>query len=106
MYELAKIIPDAQVLLALEPEELGAKLLFLLRRRRHVPGLQPAGGGSIFLHEYGQTAESSEQSFHPQNLIAELWPHTTLPNEQTPYPRDRQDAVQLAETEAFAWLEA
>ena len=33
MHELTQIIPDAEVLLALEPEELGAKLLFLLRKR-------------------------------------------------------------------------
>ena len=29
--ELAKAIPDVDDLLALEPEELGAKILFLLR---------------------------------------------------------------------------
>jgi len=31
MQELTQAIPDVDVLLALEPEELGAKLLFLLR---------------------------------------------------------------------------
>jgi len=33
MYELAQTIPNVEVLLALEPEALGGKLLFLLRKR-------------------------------------------------------------------------
>ena len=33
MYELSQTIPDAKVLLAMEPEELGAKILFVLRKR-------------------------------------------------------------------------
>ncbi len=33
MHELRKAIPDADTLLALEPEELGAKILLLLRKR-------------------------------------------------------------------------
>jgi hypothetical protein len=31
MRELASVIPDSNVLLAIEPEELGGKILFLLR---------------------------------------------------------------------------
>ncbi|WP_281493046.1 hypothetical protein [Niveispirillum cyanobacteriorum] len=31
MIELPRLIPDVETLLALEPEELGAKILFLLR---------------------------------------------------------------------------
>ena len=34
MRELITGIPDVDVLLALEPEELGAKLLFLIRARQ------------------------------------------------------------------------
>jgi hypothetical protein len=34
MQELITAIPDVDTLLALEPEELGAKLLFILRGRR------------------------------------------------------------------------
>jgi hypothetical protein len=82
MYELARIIP-VEVLLALEPEALGAKLLFLVRSRK--PPLE------VFL---------------PSVLIKELWPQTTLPNEQTAYPRERRDEIDLALTEAWAWLEA
>ena len=33
MQELVQAIPDPEVVLALEPEELGAKLLFLLKGR-------------------------------------------------------------------------
>jgi len=83
MYELAQAIPDAQVLLALEPEELGAKLLFLARKRKFA--------NDVFL---------------PDNLFLELWPQSTVPNQQAPYPRDRQDDIALAWLEAWAWLEA
>jgi hypothetical protein len=31
--ELPRVIPDVQMLLALPPEELAAKMLFLLRKR-------------------------------------------------------------------------
>jgi hypothetical protein len=34
MQELVREIPDVDTLLALEPEELGAKLLFLIRKRK------------------------------------------------------------------------
>ncbi len=33
MMTVAQAIPDVEVFLALEPEELGAKLLFLIRNR-------------------------------------------------------------------------
>jgi uncharacterized protein (TIGR02391 family) len=81
--ELPRIIPDADVLLALEPEELGAKLLFLLRKRAF-----------------------QRNMFLPENLNGELWPSTTIPGLQIPYPRDRRDAIDLALMEAWAWLEA
>src|ERR1035441_9981426 len=78
MYELPRVIPGVEVLLALEPEALGAKLLFLVRRRN--PPLD------VFL---------------PSQLNDELWPQTTLPNQQTAYPRERREAVDLALTEAL-----
>ena len=83
MYELPRVIPDVEVLLALEPEALGAKLLFLARRRS--PPLD------VFL---------------PSQLNDELWPQTTLPNQQTAYPRESREAVDLALSEAWAWVEA
>jgi uncharacterized protein (TIGR02391 family) len=83
MFELVQAIPSVEALLKLEPEELGAKLLFLARKRKFP--------NDIFL---------------PDNLYAELWPSSTLPGQQTPYPRDREGAVSLAWSEAWAWLEA
>jgi len=83
MYELTHVIPDANVLLALEPEELGAKLLFLLRRR-NIPN----------------------DMFMPSNLMAEIWPNIPLPGQQHPYPTQRRSAINQALTEAWAWLEA
>src|SRR5271165_650425 len=78
MRELLTAIPDVEALLALEPEELGAKLLFLFKGRR-------------------------QQMFSPQGLAGELW--STVP--VTPeYPRQRQDEILLALREAWAWLEA
>jgi|SRR5271165_2580932 len=83
MYELTQVIPDVNVLLALEPEELGAKLLFLLRRR-NIPN----------------------DMFMPSNLTAEIWPNIPLPGQQYPYPPQRRSAINQAFTEAWAWLEA
>jgi uncharacterized protein (TIGR02391 family) len=82
MYEIARDIPDVEVLLALEPEELGAKLLFRARAR------------------FGS------KEFHPGNLNSELRPQSNLPGQQTPYPRERRTEVELALMEAWAWLEA
>jgi uncharacterized protein (TIGR02391 family) len=81
MYELSQAIPNADVLLALEPEELGMKLLFLLRRRTF-----------------------QRNMFMPSQLIAELWPSISMPGQQTPYPTNRRDAIELALAEAWAWL--
>jgi uncharacterized protein (TIGR02391 family) len=81
MNQLLTIIPDVEVFLALEPEELGAKMLFLLRKH-------PDGGGQ----------------FHPGNLADELQnPH--YPKIQ-PYPHHRWAEISLALAEAWAWLQA
>lgn len=83
MLELARAVPDVEVLLALEPEELGAKLLLLVRKRNFQNNI-----------------------FHPGNLNGELWPYPSLPNQQLPYPPQRKGDVELALSEAWAWLEA
>lgn len=83
MHELTQAIPDADVLLKLEPEELGAKLLFLLRKRSF-----------------------QRDMFMPGNLNGELWPQSYIPGQQTAYPREKRDAIVLALNEAWAWLEA
>jgi uncharacterized protein (TIGR02391 family) len=81
MIELAKEIPDYRMLLELTPEELGAKMLFLLRKRK-------------------------EPTFHLGNLHNELWQQHSayLPNKPPQYPREHQDAIDLAIDEAWAWL--
>jgi uncharacterized protein (TIGR02391 family) len=80
MYELPREIPDVNLLLSLEPEELAAKMLFLLRKRQ--------GGLNSTLN----------------NLEIELWPSgfTT----ESGYPGDKKNEVALALSEAWAWLEA
>lgn len=83
MQSLIVAIPDVNTLLTLEPEELGAKILFLLRKRRPDPS-----------------------GFHLGNLILELWPQNYLPNNASQYPRDRVAEVNQAVSEAWAWLTA
>jgi uncharacterized protein (TIGR02391 family) len=80
MFQLRTTFPDPDVLLALEPEELAAKLLFLVRSRQDL-------GARL----------------NPNNLDNELW--QSVPG-FPPYPRERADEINLAIAEAFAWLEA
>jgi uncharacterized protein (TIGR02391 family) len=80
MIELPTAIPDPDVLLALEPEELAAKMLFLIRRR------------------------SDAAMFNTGNLRIELWSQSFSGRQQ--YPRERQAEIDLALAEALAWLEA
>ena len=56
MIELTIAIPDVTVLLTLQPEELGAKLLFLLRKRN-----------------------VQRSMFMPSNLNSELWVTPRIP---------------------------
>ena len=79
MLQLRQTI-SADVLLALEPEELAAKLLFLIRNRSDLGG-----------------------RYHAGNLENELW--HDVPG-QPSYPRGRQNEISLAMAEALAWLEA
>jgi uncharacterized protein (TIGR02391 family) len=88
MYELPSVIPDASLLLALEPEELGAKILLLLKRRLESFGQRPSNG-----------------QFNLGNLEGELWQSSSNPN-QARYPPGKREEVSLAFAEAFAWLEA
>jgi hypothetical protein len=76
MYELSQTIPDAKVLLAMEPEELGAKILFVLRKRSN--------------------NMTRSQSFLCSSLLGELWPQTSLPGQQPPYPWNLQNQINLA----------
>jgi uncharacterized protein (TIGR02391 family) len=78
---VAQAIPDVDVFLALEPEELGAKLLFLIRQRF------PDGG-----------------MFTPRSFENEIWEQQMYGPQI--YPRERRPAIALAFSEAWAWLEA
>jgi uncharacterized protein (TIGR02391 family) len=80
MIELPTAIPDPDVLLALEPEELAAKMLFLIRRR------------------------SDAAMFNTGNLRIELWSQSFSGRPQ--YPWERKKEIDLALAEALAWLEA
>ena len=79
---IAQVVPNVDVFLALEPEELGAKLLFLIRKRLGFDG----------------------DMFFPDSFENELWEAQSR-GQQT-YPRQRQGAIALAFAEAWAWLEA
>jgi uncharacterized protein (TIGR02391 family) len=81
MSAIVEAIPDVDVFLALEPEELGAKLLFLAKAGR-VDGVM----------------------FYPANFEHEIWEAEM--RRQPSYPRSRQDEIALAFSEAWAWLEA
>jgi hypothetical protein len=48
MLELVQVVPNVDLLLSLEPEELAVKMLFLIRQRR-------------------------ENMFHPDNMKNEVW---------------------------------
>ena len=79
MLQLPQVIPDPDLLLALEPEELAAKLLFLVRQRQ-------------------------DGEFHPANLQNELGGDPS--RGQPGYPPHRVKEIGDALTEAWAWLEA
>lgn len=80
MIELVHAVPSVDVVLALEPEELGAKLLFLTQQR-----------------------EGDDGAFHPGNYEEELFEQ---PGQQEGYPREREAETRLAYVEAWSWLEA
>src|SRR5260370_13663216 len=84
MYELAQMFPTADALLALEPDALGAKILALLCKRG---------------------PNQDQGMFNLGNFIAELWPYPTVPGYQFPFPQGRRSEIDLAISEAWAWLE-
>lgn len=81
MIELRSAIPDPDVVLALEPEELAATLLMLMRTRGEC------------------------ETFSVHNMVGEVR-HEDPSRGISGYPRDRWPDLELAVSEAFAWLEA
>jgi len=86
MYQLLNAIPDLEVFLTLEPEELGTKILFLLREPEYA-GLV----SSDLLIERIIIAARSRQEWLPQNNF-----HLS---------RTREGEISQACAEAFGWLE-
>jgi hypothetical protein len=76
---LPRTIPGVKMLLALGPEELASTILFLLKKR-------------------------NEAKFHTGNLQKELWGHYT--SGQPQYPRQNENEINLALSEAWVWLQA
>jgi len=92
MRQLVEAIPDVDALLALEPEELGAKLLFLARKHLDTSSL------------------GNQRQLHKQQFASdELFPHPGArygdPNPRPAYPQEKRDQVIQAITEAWVWLE-
>ena len=81
MRELLEAIPDIEVLLSLEPEELGAQLLFIIRKWRERNR-----------SELLQTAHLTHEAF-PVDPGA------------PGYPRDKREAAEAVLMEAWQWLE-
>lgn len=84
MQQLSRTIPGVRLILALPPEELGTKLLFLFRK-------------------------SGEDMFHPNNLQQDLWrgnEEDLMRGNEWAYPRGQEHQVDIAISEALAWLSA
>ncbi|MCY0388405.1 TIGR02391 family protein [Robbsia sp. Bb-Pol-6] len=91
MRELPEAIPDPEVLIALEAEELAATLIFLIQKR--VEADTRAGAGHA-------------GTFHPATFINEFWDTNIPTNGRPTYPRTHQPLIDMAVIEAVAWLEA
>lgn len=90
MLELIEQIPDVNVLLDLAPEELAGKLLFVMRKRMEDPRQRNMGGNG--------------RMFHFSQVEGELWNYN--PSGPKRYPTEKREEVNLALSEAWAWLEA
>jgi hypothetical protein len=77
--QLPEAIPDVEMLLSMAPEELAAKMLFLVRGR-------------------------NQPTFHPGNMESELWEDRHRGRDG--YSRHRGEEIELAVAEAWAWLSA
>jgi uncharacterized protein (TIGR02391 family) len=78
-------IPDLDTLLGMEPEELGAHLLMAIREEIRPP---------------------NQPMVHPNNHLSGLSRRLLGLAYDAPLPREREDEVHRAMTEAWAWLEA
>ena len=89
MFELPDLIPDVDDVLLLEPEELGAKLVFLMRKRTENRG-DPFNNGGLLSYA---------------NLVSEPFSRHPLGNHRQ-YSEAARSMFELAFAEAWSWLEA
>jgi len=82
--ELADGIEDPDVLLGLSPEELGGRILFIVRRRQ------------------ASHRSHGAPDFSPHNLTLEFWQSFSLP----PTYQQKREEIDLAFGEAWGWLQA
>ncbi len=87
MKSLNSLIPDIDVLLSLEPEELGLATLRALK---------------------SYTAQDQDRKFHPNNIEGTLVGYASRPTRDggAGYPDGKEPEVKLALGEAFNWLES
>jgi hypothetical protein len=90
MLEVVQQIPDVNVLLDLAPEELAAKLLFVMRKRMEDPQQRNMAGNG--------------RMFHFSQVEGDLWNYN--PSSPIRYPAEKKEEVSLAFSEAWAWLTA
>jgi uncharacterized protein (TIGR02391 family) len=90
MFELLQEFPDPTPLLNLQPEELGTKMLFFMKKREQSPlKHQMVGSGSNFMLSAFEN---------------ELWGISPLP-QPTKYPKSKAGEINAALSEAWNWLE-
>src|SRR5262245_35079273 len=77
MRELLEAIPDVDALLALEREELGSKLLFILRknqeRERNLLHVQYLYNSHLFQSNHGGRTYPQERSADVEMALVEAW---------------------------------
>lgn len=95
MYELPKEIPDVSLLLDLEPEELAAKMLFLMRKRLTSHAARMLGSNNDMFGFVGIESEVWGQSFTGMSSVG-----------QPQYPQQKRTEISIALREAWSWLEA
>jgi hypothetical protein len=82
MRDLAAAIPNVDLLVTMEPEELASKLLFLIKQR---------------------LARGDHPYAHLGNYVSELTVRDHAGN--VPFPIERREEIRIAVTEAWKWLE-
>ena len=83
MFQLANEV-SAETLLDLQPEELAAQILFILRRRNE--------------------SRRQPESFSLPNILGKLWPTNYVGGNEPPYPPEHKEEINLAIAEAWGMV--